>query len=131
MSAIASSAVASVSTPGVFATQNPTPRRGVHVDVVVTDGVVCDDPEPVACGNEKLVVHLVAQHRHETRAASRAGQELRAVRREFRIVDAEVEKPLQFGMHGTGYSSCKENPVCQKINLARPERALTFPPCAS
>ena len=61
--AMARSAVASVSTPGVFVTSTPRVGTRRHVDVVEADRNVGDDLQPRSCG-EEAGVDDVGEERH-------------------------------------------------------------------
>ena len=71
MSAIARSAVASVSTPGVFVKRDAAAADGLHVDVVVADRDVGHDPQLLAGGVEERIVDAVVEHRRRPRPRPR------------------------------------------------------------
>ena len=95
MSAIVISAVASVSTSGVFDDDDPAPLALLEIDVVEADGVVRDDAELRPGGVEQLGVDAVGQHRHEAVAARRAREQVLARRWQLLVVDVERERPLE------------------------------------
>ena len=91
------SAVASVSTPGVFVTMHAARGAGRHVDVVVADGDVRDDAQLRAGGVEERVVDAVVEQRHDgvgagDRRVQLVGRERRVERRRSRASPASREQ---------------------------------------
>ena len=127
MSAIVISAVASVSTSGVFDTTIPRRSHSVEVDVVEADGVVRDDAELRTGGIEQLRVHAVGQHRHEAVAARRARKKLRARRRQLLVVDVEPERPLELlphpRRHAAGDEDARPHAACWTRSSGRSRAA--------
>jgi hypothetical protein len=71
----------------------------VEVDVVHADGVVRDDPQLRPGGVEQLLVDAVGQHQHQAVAAGDAAHKLLALQRPLRVVQVELERPLELGAH--------------------------------
>ena len=89
ISAIAMSAVASVSTPGVFVTSTPRCGAGRHVDVVVAHGHVRDDAQLRPGGVEERLVDAVVQQRHDGVGAG--DRRVQLVDRQRGLLRARVE----------------------------------------
>ena len=83
-SAMARSAVASVSTPGVFVTTTPRSRHAATSTLSWPTTTFGDDPQPRAGGVEQLGVDPVDEHRDEGVDAGHRGEQLVARHRASR-----------------------------------------------
>ncbi len=95
ISAIAMSAVASVSTPGVFVTITPRARAGGDVDVVVAHGDVRDDAQLRAGGVQERLVDAVVEQRDHGVCPRDRGVQLRDGERRLLRVRVELARLAQ------------------------------------
>jgi signal transduction histidine kinase len=98
--------------------QNASSCRRLEVDVVEPDRVVRDDPEIRAGRVEELLVDLIGEHRHDSRAPAHPSQELGAGRRAISVVDAHIEAGLELAVNGLGNAPREEDGGLQGILLA-------------
>ena len=99
ISAHVKSATDSVSTSGVFVTTMPRDRAYGDVDVVVADGDVGDDLQPVGGVDERLV-DLLGQHAHERVLAGDARAQLVARDRAVAGVQIDLADRFELGENG-------------------------------
>ena len=111
MSAIARSAVASVSTPGVFVKRTPRAADRLDVDVVVADRDVGHDPQLLAGGVEERVVDAVVQHHDDRVRPADRGVELLRRERPVLLGDPDVGAGLaQRGERRLGQAAGDDDP---------------------